>query len=71
MPASFIWIVIVILHLKFMTGRIFVITHLKISCSVLKISKISCLIDMLSLLYGSRFYKDPLKLLFSNPKISG
>jgi len=68
MPASFIWIVIVILHLKFMTGRIFVITHVKISCSVLKIS---CLIDMLSLLYISRFYKDPLKLLFSNPKISG
>lgn len=68
MPASFIWIVIVILHLKFMTGRIFVITHVKISCSVLKIS---CLIDMLSLLYVSRFYKDPLKLLFSNPKISG
>lgn len=68
MPASFIWIVIVILHLKFMTGRIFVITHVKISCSVLKIS---CLIDMLSLLHISRFYKDPLKLLFSNPKISG
>lgn len=74
MPASFIWNVIVIFHLRFMTGRISVIMHLKVPYSMLtssKISKILHLIDMISLLYVSRSYRDSLKLLFSNPKTSG